>query len=62
MNYVWWLIIMLMYLSTLVIYGLLNKILLPKGQSSTAADAVFFAMASVVTLSAITIVKGNVYG
>jgi hypothetical protein len=52
---------MLMYLSTLVIYGLLNKILLPKGQSSTAADAVFFAMASVVTLSAITIVKGNVY-
>jgi predicted Co/Zn/Cd cation transporter (cation efflux family) len=63
MQYWWWLIAVLLYLSVLVAYSIITKITLEKGATTSPyADNLFFAIASVVTLSIMPLVKTNVYG
>lgn len=63
MQYYWWLIAVLLYLSVLVTYAIVIKIALKEGETASPyADNLFFAIASVVTLSIIPLVKTNVYG
>ena len=62
MQYYWWLIAVLLYLSVLVIYAVVTKIALKEGETAYPyADNLFFAIASVVTLSIIPLVKTNIY-
>jgi hypothetical protein len=59
MAYLWWAVVVMLYIMILVTYGLISKLLLKDGESSVAADAVFFAVASVITISAIPLINGN---
>jgi hypothetical protein len=57
MVYIWWMIMILMYVVVLVTYGLVSKMF---DSDSSAADNVFFAVASVITLSVVPLIKSNI--
>jgi hypothetical protein len=60
MYYYWWLVAMALYLGILVLYGVISAIVANPSQR-TNGDAVFFAIASVVTLSVVPLLKENLY-
>jgi len=62
MYYYWWLIILFLYLGILLLYVILTYIIRSGEKKSVEADTVFFAIASIVTLSVVPLVKSNLYG
>ena len=62
MYYYWWLIAILLYLFILSLYVVLIYIVSDSTSEAKSADAVFFAIASVVTLTVLPLVRMNVYG
>lgn len=61
MYYYWWFVAMFLYLGILTIYGLLSALISGSGERSSG-DTVFFAIASIVTLSVVPLIKENLYG
>lgn len=62
MQYAWWLILMAIYLVILVIYAFCVGLASEKdGKRSYAADAVFFGVASIMVLSASSLIMKEVY-
>ena len=62
MYYLWWLIAIFLYLAVLASYIILMGWINPDNESNRQADGIFFAIASVVTLSIIPLLKVNIYG
>lgn len=62
MYYYWWLIAVFLYLGILTLYALLMAVMRDGEPKSNSSDSVFFAIASVVTLSMVPLMKENLYG
>lgn len=61
MYYYWWLIAVSLYLGILLLYVSLTYIITEGNNRATAADGVFFGVASIVTLSIVPLIKVNIY-
>lgn len=59
MIYLWWAVSIGLYIIILTLYVFLSRIVAKDDPTDASADNLFFAVASVITLSAMGIVKFN---
>ena len=57
MKYIWWFIVIIIYLITLLTYALIDHLLVNKEDKLTSGDAIFFGVASVITISLIPLIR-----
>jgi len=57
MKYVWWFVVIIIYLITLLTYALIDHLVFDKDDKLTGGDAIFFGVASVITISLIPLIR-----
>ena len=61
MYYYYWLIAVFLYLGILTLYVILMKAVTTREKDEKSSDAIFFAIASIVTLSIMPLLRSNLY-
>lgn len=57
MKYVWWFIVIILYLITLLTYALIDHLIFNKEDKLTGGDGIFFGVASVITISLMPFIR-----
>ncbi len=57
MKNVLWLMVIMLYLLTLLTYVVIDYVFFPKDEKISSVDAVFFGVASVITISIIPLLR-----
>lgn len=57
MKYVWWFVVIIVYLITLLTYAIIDHTFFNKEDKLNSIDGIFFGVASVITISLIPLIR-----